>query len=179
MSLKISILLFLCFILIAGCVSNEPVIPQITYTTSPAPVPMTVYHNDSNPITLKLTLSKIPVVNEETILQVNVKCIFDAPGTNVSLNLPSNVVVINGTSKKIIDLKANTSESLETTIKFTQQGDYKITAVAHKTIDQENSWGDLDVLYLSIGDTISKIQTYVPTTDRAGSQLNKEDNQSK
>jgi hypothetical protein len=103
------------------------------------------------PITIKLTQSKIPLVNEETILHFEVNSIFDAPETTVKIILPPNVKLITGSLERTIDLHANTPESFEVTIKFTQPGDFKITASAHKVIDKDNSWGDMDVLYLTIG----------------------------
>ncbi len=159
-------------VLLTGCISDQSVgngVQKTPSTTVPVSVSPTVGHNTSNPITLQLTLSKIPVTNEQTTLHVDVNCIFDAPDTNVSIILPSNVEVIQGMTEEKLDLKANTTESLEVTIKFTQPGDYKITAAARKVIDQENSWGDMGVLYLSIGDTISNITTYVPTASGANS----------
>ncbi len=80
----------------------------------------------STPITLKLTLSKIPVVDEETTLRVEVNCIFDAPDTNISIIMPSDVVIIRGIAEKRLDLKANNPQSVDTTIKFLQQGNYTI-----------------------------------------------------
>jgi hypothetical protein len=176
MQLKLIISILICCVLITGCISNQNAGNGTLQTTSTVTVPPTSSSNTSNPITLKLTLSKIPVVNEEATLHIDVNCVFDAPETNVKIVLPSDVVMINGTIEKNLDLKANTTESLETTIKFSRQGDYKITAVAHKVIDQGNSWGDMDVIYLSIGDTVSKITTYVPTPDGGSSQSNSASN---
>ena len=111
----------------------------------------------STPITLKLTISKIPHVYEETILHVEINCIFDANRTNVKIILPSDVESVGGLIEKNIDIKANTPQSFETKIKFLRPGNFKIIALAHKVINQENSWGDEKVLYLTIGDNISKI----------------------
>jgi len=116
----------------------------------------------STPITVNLTQSKIPLVNEETTLHVEVNSIFDAPETNVKIILPPNVELISGELERIIDLKANKPESFEVKIKFSQPGNFKIIAQAHKTIDLENSWGDMDVLYLTIGQVSSKISTFGP-----------------
>jgi hypothetical protein len=179
---KIVISIVVCSILFTGCLSNQNggnSTSQITSTTSSISVPATSVSNDSTPITLKLTLSKIPVVNEETTLRVEVNCIFDAPDTNVSIIMPSDSVMTRGVAEKRLDLKANTPQSYEATIKFLQHGNYTITARAKKVIDRENSWGDMDVLYLSIGDTISTLQTYISATDGGSSQLNSGNNQTR
>jgi hypothetical protein len=116
----------------------------------------------STPITLQLTQSKIPLVNEETILKVAVNSIFDAPGTKVNIILPPDVELIRESPERTIDLYANTPESFETTIKFTRPGSFRISASAHKAVDKENSWGDMDVLYLTIGQASSEISTFGP-----------------
>ena len=112
------------------------------------------------PITIKLTQSKIPLVNEETILHVEVNSIFNAPDTNVKLMLPPSVELIHGSLERSVNLQANIPESFDTIIKFTEPGNFKITALARKTIDPENSWGDMDVLYLTVGNVSSTISTY-------------------
>jgi len=134
----------------------------------------------STPITIELTQSKIPLVNEETTFHIEINSIFVAPGTNVKIILPKNVELISGSLERTIDLQANTPESFETVIKFTQPGNYKITASAHKIIDQENSWGDMDVIYLTIGEVSSKISTYRPIAyaERAQSASEKPRNNS-
>jgi len=132
---------------------------QSNITTYKPTVSNATISDSSTPITLKLTQSKIPIVNEETILRVEVKSIFNAPGTNVKIVLPPNVELVSGSLERNIDLQANKSESFETIIKFSKPGNFKITAVAHKIIDQENSWGDMDVLYLTIGEVGSQITT--------------------
>ena len=93
---------------------------------------------------------------------VEINSIFDAPVTNVKIVLPPDAELISGSLEKTIDLKANTPETSEIIIKFTQPGNFKITVLAHKVIDSENAWGDMDVLYLTIGEASSKISTFSP-----------------
>jgi len=124
--------------------------------------PTTASSDTSTPITIQLTQPKIPLVNEENVLHIKVNSIFDAPGTEVKIILPSDVELISGSLDRNIDLQANTPVIFETTIKFTKSGNFKITALAHKAIDLENSWGDMDVIYLTIGEVSSKISTFSP-----------------
>ena len=148
---------------------SEKAQPVISETKSPFNNVTT--SESSTPITLKLTQSKIPLVNEENILRVEVNSIFNAPGTIVKITLPPDVELVRGSLEKNIDLQANAPESFETIIKFFKPGNFKITAVAHKIIDQENSWGDMDVLYLTIGEESSQITTYESNTYAEQAQL--------
>ncbi len=73
-----------------------------------------------HPITIKMTISKIPVVNEETLVRAEVMSIFDASNTSVKIILPSDGELIGGTIEKSLDLKANIPESFEAKIKFSR-----------------------------------------------------------
>ena len=140
-------------------VSTTALIPPTSFQSTVTNIKNLAASDVSTPITVKLTQSKIPLVNEETTLRVEVSSIFDAPGTNIKIILPPEVELISGLLETNIDLQANMPESFETIIKFSQPGNFKITALAHKEIDQDNSWGDMSVLYLTIGEVGSKIST--------------------
>ena len=183
---KISILaaLLIGAVIMSGCAGigstdttlKPTATPTVSITTTAVPATpalVTTFiqseksKNTNTPITLKFSMSKIPVVNEETVLRVEVNSIFNAQGTSVKIELPQNVELVRGSIDTTLDLKANQPESFDTVIKFKQSGNYQLTALAHKQIDQDNSWGDLGVFYLTIGDLQSNITTFKPTASNA------------
>lgn len=162
---EVIIAILLCCLVIPGCTASQNIgndnLP-ITRTTELTYEQPASFSEENTPITVKLTLTKIFVVNEETTFRVEVTSIFDAYGTNVKVILPADGELISGTIDKKIDLKANTSESFESKIKFSRSGDFKIIVKALKVIDKENSWGDMDVHYMTVNDGISKLSSAKP-----------------
>jgi hypothetical protein len=175
---EIIISILLCCIVMPGCATGQndgEGTLQITFTSvMPANGSIDVQHSsdaeEHTPITIKMTISKIPGVNEETLVRAEVMSIFDASNTSVKIMLPSDGELMSGTLEKNLDLRANIPESFEANIKFSHPGKYKIATLAHKVIDTENSWGDMDVLYVTVGSDIlesgSAVQVYSPTTSQ-------------
>ncbi len=158
MSREILILILICCVVIPISAAGQNAGENTINIPSFEPVSLlrdgqhSTYSEGNTPITVILTISKIPGINEEAILRVEVSSIFDASNTNVKIILPPDGEVISGTIEKSLDLKANKPESFESKVKFTNPGKIKIIAQARKVIDEQNSWGDMDVLYLSIGE---------------------------
>jgi len=103
------------------------------------------------PITVNLTISKIPVLNESADLHCKVSSIYDAKNTTVRIQLPEGSELVNGSLAVKLDLMADRPDYLNATVKFTRSGDFTIKATAYHMVDAENSWGDLKALYLTIG----------------------------
>jgi predicted PolB exonuclease-like 3'-5' exonuclease len=51
----------------------------------------------------------------------------------------------------MLDLKANEPAYLNATIRFSQPGSYQVQATARKVVSQDAVWGDLKVLFITVG----------------------------
>ncbi|MFZ3133235.1 fascin domain-containing protein [Methanothrix sp.] len=109
------------------------------------------------PITIDLNISETPMLNESADLCVKIICIYDAPNTTAKITLQDGIELVSGSLTGNWDLKANAPAYLNATIRFTKARDFQIEAVAIHRVDSETSWGDLKVLYLTIGQTKSML----------------------
>jgi hypothetical protein len=82
---------------------------------------------------------------------------MDAPDVTAQIELPAHAHLVAGGLEWQGDLSAKDKVSFEATIVFTRAGDAAVFCRANKRIDAENSWGDMDELYLSIGNTTSHV----------------------
>ena len=107
--------------------------------------------NVETPINVSLSMPAIPTLNENTEVTCTVSSVSDAPNTTARIILPDEVRLVSGDLTWQGDLKADESLSFSATVRFEESGNYAIEAVARRVIDEENSWGDIDVLYLNVG----------------------------
>jgi hypothetical protein len=105
----------------------------------------------NSPLSIKLNLSQIPLLDQPTNVSCEVNSAFDSPNTTAILNLPDGSILLTGNLNDRWDLKANVPAYLNATIKFTKSGEFQIEAIARRMIDTENSWADIDVRYVTIG----------------------------
>lgn len=104
----------------------------------------------STPISVSLsTLADEPKLNEIIEITCAVSSILDAPDTSAEIILPEGVDLISGDVSWKGDLRANAPISFSAKIKLTEAKNLEIGAVARHIIDEENSWGDIDVLYFN------------------------------
>ncbi len=112
----------------------------------------------STPITLSLHIpSEIELettppnlkLNEIIEITCTVTSIANAPNTTAEIILPKGVDLISGDITWKGDLKANIPISFSAEIKLTETKNLTIEAVARHIIDEENSWGDMDVIYFN------------------------------
>ena len=108
-----------------------------------------------SPIYINLSIEKVPLVNEDADLICNVSSIVDAPNTTATISLPDGVELAAGDLSGQWDLKANEPVFLNATVRFTRADDYTIKAAARRVIDANNFWGDVESLYLTIGQEAS------------------------
>ncbi len=117
----------------------------------------------STPITLDVSISRVPLVGENAVITATVTSIFDAPGTTVTIKIPEGAELVGGALSGTYDLVANSPQSMEATIRFTTAGDYTIEVLARHVVDDSSVWGDLKALYLTIG--VSNSMYTPPPTD--------------
>jgi len=127
---------------------------KVIYLTVQGPAPGTTRPREtppSTPITLSLGISKMPAVGEDAVVSARVMSIYDAPGTSVSIMLPAGAELVAGSLSGMLDLKANEPAYLNATIRFSQPGSYQVQATARKVVSQDAVWGDLKVLFITVG----------------------------
>ena len=130
-------------VLSLGCLQkeSEEVIP-------PMPTPEGV---PSTPIEVNLSISKAPALNQTVELTCTVSSIFDVPNTTAQIILPDGARLVSGDLTWRGDLGADKPIFFSAKIVFKEAGNWAIEAVARHVIDEENSWGDIDVIYLNVG----------------------------
>ncbi len=106
----------------------------------------------SSPIKVKLSISKLPVLNEPVDLTCSVTSVSDAPNSIALIKLPKGAGLVSGILEWQGDLKANIPVSLSAQIVFKETGHWAIEGGAKcGIIPGKFEWGDLDVIYLDIG----------------------------
>lgn len=108
------------------------------------------------PITISLSIPPTIGLNETVDVAIIVNSILDAPNTRVDLILPEGVVLVSGNPTWDVDLTANTPVIFSAKIKMIKTGNWEIKAIAKKVIDQENIWGDMDIVYVGYQKEINK-----------------------
>jgi hypothetical protein len=103
------------------------------------------------PITVHLSMSKLPRLDEDTEVTCMVSSAADAIDTSASIILPSDALLVSGNTHWNGPLYAGQYISFSATIRFQAEGRKIVRALARHVIDQENSWGDLDTIYINVG----------------------------
>jgi hypothetical protein len=104
----------------------------------------------SSPVNLHLEISKAPRLDEEVILRCVVEAAFDAPHSWARIELPEGAVLVDGKTSWEGDLSKEVPVELQATIKFVEDGNWTIKAVARHDIDETNWWGDTEYIYLYV-----------------------------
>jgi hypothetical protein len=149
------VLLLAASLLLAGCGSATPTsggrsVPPLPLPEQ-QPTPIVLTHvGVATPITVKLTLSKAPRLNEPADVTLEVMTVADAPGTRAEILLPPGTQVASGSAKWSGDLKAGQPVTLKATIQFTQGGDLTVEGKALSPQPNGDTWGDSLSIYLHV-----------------------------
>lgn len=126
-------------------------LPQPPPTSTLTVNPMEEYHESSTPISVELSISELPILDKPVGLTCTVSSLYDAPNTTAEISLPNGVTLVGGKLEWQGDLKANKPKSFSTQIAFTDIGEWAIQCGASHMTNGGNSWGDLEVIYLTVG----------------------------
>jgi hypothetical protein len=107
--------------------------------------------SEKSPINVKLSLSHVPAVNETTEITCVVSGDWDLPNTVAEIILPEEATVVSGNLVWNGDVQKDNPISFSATIMFEKTGNRVIKGVARSSIDEENSWSDVDYIFLNIG----------------------------
>jgi FG-GAP-like repeat len=102
----------------------------------------------STPITLSVSLSRAPGLNESADLTVTVTSVLDAPGTSVELIVPSGVTAT--PANWTTDLVANLPVTFSSSVSFQTSGNLTISARALRSAGPGTVWGDMKSIALTI-----------------------------
>ncbi len=119
-------------------------------------------YDAKTPITVKISMSDLPVLNKPTEIFCTVSTVADAPDTTATIALPPDASLISGSTNWHGDLYAGQSVSFSATIKFQSGGKKIVRGLAKHIISQRESWGDLDTIYLNVGESKSVQGIYSP-----------------
>lgn len=104
----------------------------------------------STPITLKLQIAKAPRLDEDVLVTGIAKSAYDAPRTVARVELPKGAILVSGKLNWTGDLVAGVPVELSAIIRFIKEGNWIIRATAIHKVDEQNSWGDVQSIYLNV-----------------------------
>jgi hypothetical protein len=119
-------------------------------------------YDSKTPITVGLSMTELPKLGEVTEVICRVTSILDSPNTTASIVLPDDATLVSGVTYWEGDLYAKRPITFSATVSFKNEGRKTIQAIARRVIDDENSWGDVDAIYLNVGSTHSFQGIYLP-----------------
>ncbi len=145
------VMVFICSGLLAGCNSLSTSTPGPNPTPAATPGPVVSKPSDpSPPITVKMTLSKAPRLNETADIVMVVNTIADTPDTTVSYEFPDSVVFESGSLNWKGDLKQKEPLTLKATIKITREGQLTLMGKASSKQSNGDVWADAAYIYLTV-----------------------------
>jgi hypothetical protein len=106
----------------------------------------------ATPIQVDLQIDRLARLGETAALSCVVSAAYDAPGARAAIELPANAELASGALSWQGDLLAGQPVTLNATILFKGSGDTAIACRALRPTEELDTWGDLDTLYLSVGE---------------------------
>ena len=104
----------------------------------------------TTPINVDLNIAKAPRLNEIVALSCVVWSDLDGPASTASIELPEGAVLVDGNLKWEGDLQKDIPVQFSATIKFVEEGQWEIKAVANRVVSESYRWGDADYIYLTV-----------------------------
>jgi hypothetical protein len=104
----------------------------------------------STPITVDLELDRLPRLDEEATATCVVTSSMDAPGTNVTIEIPETATHEGDVSWQL-ELRAGQPVTVSAGVTFREAGNAAVYCRALRPIDERNIWGDLAAYYFHIG----------------------------
>ncbi len=127
-----------------GAVPIEPAVQPTSAPIESAP------SDAATPITVKLSLSHVPRLNETAYLTFTISSVLDAPGTTAEISLPAGAESVAGTLRWSGDLAANQPHVMTSAVKFAIEGDQKLQGKALRPAGNGDVWGDAAQIYLHV-----------------------------
>ena len=104
----------------------------------------------STPLEVRVLAGKAPALNEPLTITLQTSAAESAPGTIVSIELPDGAEVLDGATEERVDLEAGQTHELTVVAALTKLGEQTILGKAVRSLNENESWGDSDALYLTV-----------------------------
>lgn len=136
--------------LLAGAVS-VPLLESTPIAAAAPAVPGDALAEPATPLQVDLSIDRLAPLGQPETLTCVVSTAFDAPGTRATIELPANAELVGGALSWQGDLLAGQPVTLAATVIFKSGGDTAIACRALRVTEELDTWGDLDMVYLSVG----------------------------
>ena len=156
--------------LCVGCSSSEvPVVPTAPATrlldratpsialSPPGPVEGQPSGQPQTPITTKLLMSHIPLLQETAVLTFTVSATSDVSDITAAIKLPDGATLLSGEATWQGQLEAGQSQTLNAVILFHSEGDWILEAKALSPQANGDVWGDASYIYLHVAEDASHL----------------------
>lgn len=117
-----------------------------------AAIPPEALVEPATPIQVEIQIDRLARLGETATLTCAVSTAYDAPGTRAAIELPANAELVSGALDWQGDLRAGQPQTLAATVVFKSGGDTAIRCRALRLTEELDTWGDLDAIYLSVGE---------------------------
>lgn len=156
-------------LLLVGCSqqSQKPITttmpvtrPTLQKTTIGIPTPTLdtgVNTSTGIPVHVGMSIDRAPRLGEIATISWTVRSDWDMPLMRAFLELPDGVQLVSGTANWQGSLPAGGWQQLSATVKVVAQGVWEIRAVVRTGQEGGDSWSNIDLLYLTVTATGSKI----------------------
>ena len=135
--------------------ANAPV-PTIA-PQPPEPVEGQPSGQPQTPITTKLLMSHVPLLQETAELTFTVSATSDASDITAEILLPDGAALLTGEATWQGQLKAGHSQTLNAVIIFHSEGDWILEAKALSPQPNGDVWGDASYIYLHVAEDASHL----------------------
>lgn len=115
----------------------------------------------STPIQVNLTIDRLPLLGQAATLTCTAISIAEAPDSELAIELPDSAQLTGGELTWRGTLTPGQPAAISATVVFKDPGDAAIRCRARHTVDDLNSWGDLQAVYLSVGQE-ETLEGYAP-----------------
>lgn len=139
----------------------SPEVPDESLPITPSPTSVkqvkSAASNTSTPITGRLILTKIPLLNEKTILTFIFSSTIATSNTHSTITLPQGAILLDGTLEWQGNLEPNQNQFLQVKIMFVEEGNWTLKGNVLNPFESGDIWGDAAHIYLYVAEDRSHI----------------------
>jgi hypothetical protein len=120
------------------------------------------------PMEIEIFFSSTPMLNEYTVLNIEIRALIDTPNTLIEIEIPRDgFEIISGSTQFNEDLSSGSTATYQLEVLPTAQGQYTIAASA-KSEEADYIFGKREELYVTIGEGFSELSktSFIPEIAR-------------
>ena len=166
----------------AGCTSGDAPVKTSSFVTRPMDTPMPALQptatlvptgaapapgpiegqsagagQPQTPITTKLLMSHVPMLQEATALTMTITTTLDAPDMTAVISLHDGATLLSGDATWQGQLQAGQIQTLHAVVQFHTEGDWILQAKALSPQPNGDIWGDASTIYLHVAEDASHL----------------------